>query len=537
MSTDSFDYDACVIGAGFAGMYMLKRLREAEYRTRVFETGGDVGGTWYWNRYPGARCDLESLFYCYSFDEDLQQEWTWTERYPAQDELLRYCRHVADRYDLRRDISFDTTIESATYDADGERWRLRTSSGTEVSARYLITAVGCLSAAQIPDFSGLDAFQGESFHTGRWPHDPVDFAGKQVAVIGTGSSGVQLIPALAQQARQVTVFQRTPNFSIPAQNRPLDPAEQQRVKADYARLRAEARRTASGTLVHPTEHRAVDLPERELRAELGRRWADGGFAFIVAFTDTMVTPEANEISAEYVREKIRRIVHDQETAELLCPRDHPIGAKRICVDTDYYATYNRPNVHLVDVRANPIETITPRGLRAGGIDYEFDAIVFATGYDAMTGSLARIDIRSTGGRTLAEKWSEGSRAYLGIATAGFPNMFIITGPGSPSVLSNMVVAIEQHVDWITEHLQYLRSHGFTRVEAAQDAEDQWVDHVNEVADQTLYPHAASWYMGANIPGKPRVFMPYLGGMGAYAEICDDVARNGYEGFLLAPDSP
>jgi cyclohexanone monooxygenase len=534
MTIESPDDDVCVIGAGFAGLYMRKRLRAAGFRTHVFETGGDVGGTWYWNRYPGARCDVESLFYCYSFDEDLQQQWTWSERYPAQEELLRYCRHVADRYDLRRDISFNTTIDSAVYDAEDNRWRLRTTSGARSTARYLITAVGCLSAAQVPDFPGLGTFQGESHHTGRWPHEPVDFTGMRVAVIGTGSSGIQAIPVIARQAGHLTVFQRTPNFSIPARNRPLDPAEQQRVKDDYSRLRAEARLTASGMLRHSTERQAFDLPEHVRRAELDERWTRGGVGFLAAFTDTVVDPEANEVSAEYVREKIREIVHDKETAELLCPRDYPIGTKRICVDTDYYATYNRPNVRLVDVRANPIEEITARGLRAGGTEYEFDAIVFATGYDAMTGPLNRIEIRGLGGRSLKDKWAAGPRTYLGIATAGFPNLFTITGPGSPSVLSNMIVSIEQHVDWIADHLRYLRGEGFTRVEASQDAEDRWVDHVNEVAGFTLYPRAASWYMGANVPGKPRVFMPYVGGVGTYREICDDVARNGYQGFLLVP---
>jgi cyclohexanone monooxygenase len=362
----------------------------------------------------------------------------------------------------------------------------------------------------------------------------VDFSGQRVGVIGTGSSGIQSIPIIAEQAADLTVFQRTPNFSIPARNHPLDPAEQERVKAEYSRLRAEARMTASGLLTNGTDRQAVDVPEHERRAELDRRWANGGVRFVAAFTDTMTTMEANEISAQFVRDKIRQIVHDRETAELLSPRDHPIGTKRICVDTDYYATYNRPNVRLIDVRADPIEEITPRGLRAGGTDHEFDAIVFATGYDAMTGPLTRIDIRGAGGRSLGEKWSAGPRTYLGLATAGFPNLFIITGPGSPSVLSNMIVSIEQHVDWIADHLRHLRDNGFTRVEATLDAEDQWVDHVNEVAGQTLYPRAASWYMGANIPGKPRLFMPYIGGVGPYREICDDVAQNGYKGFLLTP---
>ena len=532
MTDHPYDHDVCVIGAGFAGMYLLKRLRDAGFSAHVFEAGADVGGTWYWNRYPGARCDVESLLYSYSFDEELQQEWVWTERYPAQEEILRYCRHVADRYDLRRDISFGTTVESAAYDAADNRWTLRTTTGARTSARYLISAVGCLSVARVPDFPGLDSFRGERYHTGQWPHETVDFTGKRVAVIGTGSSGIQSIPIIAEQAAHLTVFQRTANFSIPAHNHPLDPAEQERVKADYPRLRAEARRSRGGALTYPTGNQALDLPEPERRAELDRRWATGGVTFMAAFADSMISPAANEVSASYVRDRIRQIVRDPELAELLCPRDHPIGTKRICVDTGYYATYYRPDVRLVDVRAHPIEAITPAGVRAGGVDHDVDVIVFATGYDAMTGPLNRIDIRGADGQSLRDKWSAGPRTYLGVATAGFPNLFIVTGPGSPSVLSNMIVSIEQHVEWIADHLEYLRRNDLGRVEAALDAEDQWVDHVNTVADATLYPQAASWYLGANIPGKSRVFMPYLGGVDVYRDICDDVAAHDYKGFIL-----
>ncbi|GHF36327.1 cyclohexanone monooxygenase [Amycolatopsis bartoniae] len=533
MDTTTTDYDVCVIGAGFAGMYMLKKLRELGLRTHVFERGDDVGGTWYWNRYPGARCDVESLFYCYSFDDELQQEWTWSERYPAQPEILAYCRHVADRYDLRRDISFGTPVESVVYDEVAGLWNLRTGAGQRVRARWVITAVGCLSASQVPRFPGLDDFRGQWFHTGQWPHEPVDFVGQRVAVIGTGSSGIQAIPAIARTARQLTVFQRTPNFSVPAHNGPLDPGTQERVKAEYAKLRAEARVSPGGTIAHPTGKKALDLGEDERRAELDRRWADGGSAFLSAFADTMVDEAANRISADYVRDQIRRIVKDPATAELLCPRDHPIGSKRICVDTGYYETYNRDNVRLVDVRANPIERITEHGVRVGGVDHEVDAIVFATGYDAMTGPLTRLNIRGVGGQSLADSWSEGPRTYLGLAVPGFPNLFTITGPGSPSVLSNMVVSIEQHVEWIAGHLDHLRRNDLRRSEADPEAARQWTEHVDEVARHTLYPQAASWYMGANVPGKPRVFMPYVGGVGAYREICDGVAAEGYKGFQLS----
>lgn len=526
-------YDAIVVGAGFAGMYMLKKLRELGFSAHVYETGDDVGGTWYWNRYPGARCDVESLYYCYSFSEDLQQDWEWTERYPAQPELLHYAQTVAERFDLRRDISFSTTVRAAEYDEDANLWRIRTENGERAQARFLITAVGCLSAARRPDFPGTDTFRGPVHHTGHWPHEGVDFTGQRVAVIGTGSSGIQAIPMIAQQADHVTVFQRTPNFSIPAWNHPLDPAEQARVKEQYAALRAQARTTPAGVIQSGTGQNALDVPQDERQAELDRRWALGGAGFLAAYDDSSVDLAANEISAEYVRDRIRTLVDDPETAELLCPRDHPIGTKRICVDTDYYATYNRDNVDLVSVRDSPVEEFTEAGVRAGGREYACDAIVLATGYDAMTGPLKRLGIRGRGGLPLNDKWAAGPRTYLGLATAGFPNLFMITGPGSPSVLSNMIVSIEQHVEWIAAHLGHLHQYDLTRTEATEEAENDWVEHVNQVASGTLHIKAASWYMGANIPGKPRVFMPYIGGVGAYREQCDDVAASGYRGFALA----
>ncbi|MGP4020726.1 flavin-containing monooxygenase [Saccharopolyspora sp. 5N708] len=531
MNGDSPHYDAIIIGAGFAGMYMLKTLRDKGFRAHVFERGTDVGGTWYWNRYPGARCDVESLYYCYSFSEELQQDWQWTERYPSQPEILRYARHVADRFDLRRDISFETDIRAASYHEQTDRWQVRTDDA-ELTARFLITAVGCLSAAQTPNFPGINTFRGESYHTGRWPHEDVAFTDKRVAVIGTGSSAIQAIPVIARQAAQVTVFQRTAQFSVPANNHPLSPEEQRRVKADYSRLRAQARTSQTGILSERLERNAVDVPAEELRAELDRRWGIGGVTFCTAYQDTLRDPAANELTASYVREKIREIVDDPHTAELLCPQDYPIGTKRLCVDTDYYATYNRENVSLVDIRHEPISAITPGGLRVGDREFEFDIIVFATGYDAMTGPLFGIDIRGVGGQRLTDKWAAGPQTYLGVACAGFPNMFTITGPGSPSVLSNMIVSIEQHVEWIGEHLDHLRRNGIRRSEAVAEAEREWGRHVGEVAAATLYPRAASWYMGANVPGKPRVFMPYIGGVGVYREVCQHIADNGYRGFRL-----
>ncbi|MHC5260352.1 flavin-containing monooxygenase [Streptomyces sp. UC4497] len=531
-------YDAVVIGAGFAGMYLLHRLRDdLGLRVRVYERGGGVGGTWYWNRYPGARCDVESMYYSYSFSEELEQEWEWTERYPSQPEILRYADHVADRFDLRGDIEFNTSVRGADYDAEADAWTVTLEDGRRVTASYLVTAVGCLSASRVPDFAGLDSFTGPTFHTGRWPHEGVDFSGRHVAVIGTGSSGIQAIPVIAEQAAHVTVFQRTPNFSVPANNRPLDPDEQRRVKAGYRELRAEARASASGVVVPPPLGNALDLDEARRTAELDQRWAFGGTTFMGAFEDTAIDEAANQVSADYVRDRIRAIVDDPAVAELLCPTNHPIGTKRICVDTRYFETYNRDNVTLIGLGDKAIERITPHGLRVGGVDHTVDAIVFATGYDAMTGPLDTIDIRGLDGVPLREEWAAGPRTYLGVASAGFPNLFMITAPGSPSVLSNMIVSIEQHVDWITDAIDHARRTGVVRIEAERDAQDKWVDHVNEAAQATLYPRAASWYMGANVPGKPRIFMPYVGGVGPYRDICDAVAEDGYRGFTLTRRAP
>ncbi|MFC4116743.1 flavin-containing monooxygenase [Nonomuraea zeae] len=531
--TRAADHDAVVIGAGFAGMYMLHRLRGLGLSVRVFETGDGVGGTWYWNRYPGARCDVESMEYSYSFDDDLQQEWEWTERYPSQPEILRYADHVADRFDLRRDIRFETRVTRAAYDESANVWRVETDRGDRVSATYLITAVGCLSAARVPAFPGRGTFLGPSHHTGRWPHEGVDFIGKRVAVIGTGSSGIQAIPVIAEQAAHVTVFQRTPNYSLPAHNRPMEPEYARWVKANYARIRDAMRNSANGLMTAGNDGSVLAAGEVERLAEFEARWARGGVGLLGAYGDIVVSPEANELTAEFVRAKIRGIVENPEVAERLTPRDHPIGTKRICVDTGYYATFNLPHVTLVDVRRDPIQEIVPTGVRTAGGEHPADMIVYATGYDALTGPLLAIDLTGKGGLSLRHKWAAGPRAYLGVMTAGFPNLFTITGPGSPSVLSNMMVSIEQHVDWIAGCVARLRADGIAVIDADPVAEDAWVAHVNEVAGYTLYPRADSWYMGANIPGKPRVFMPYIGGVGAYREKCDQVAADGYPGFVLS----
>ena len=525
--------DAVVVGAGFAGMYMLHRLRGLGLSVRVYEAGGGVGGTWYWNRYPGARCDVESMDYSYSFSEELQQEWRWTERYSAQPEILKYANHVADRFDLRRDIQLGTRVTTAVFDEAAARWTIETDRGDRVTARFCVMATGCLSDAQIPAFEGLASFEGRSYHTGRWPHEGVDFTGRRVGVIGTGSSAIQSIPLIARQAAHLYVFQRTPNFSMPAHNAPLDPEYERRVKADYADFRRQARESRVGFVTERSGDSALAVPAAEREREYEKRWRRGGLGFSAAYTDLLTSQEANDTAADFFRAKIRAIVRDPAVADLLCPRSYPLGTKRLCVDTEYYATFNRDNVTLVDVKASPIEAITPKGVRTGGVEYAVDDLVFATGFDAMTGALLDIDIRGRGGRRLSDEWTDGPRTYLGLSVAGFPNLFTITGPGSPSVLSNMIVSIEQHVDWIADCLAYLRERGLGTIEATAEAQEAWVRHVNEVGHLTLYPRAPSWYMGANIPGKPRVFMPYIGGVGVYRQKCAEIAAKGYEGFTLS----
>ena len=524
--------DAVIVGAGFAGLYMLHRLRGLGLSARVFEAGSGVGGTWYWNRYPGARCDVESMQYSYSFSPELQQEWQWSELFASQPEILRYANHVADRFDLRRDIQFDTRVTEMRFDRATHRWDIRTDRGDVLSARYCVMATGCLSTARVPDFPGIERFTGKTYHTGHWPHEGVDFTGRRVGVIGTGSSAIQAIPVIAQQAAHVTVFQRTPNFSIPSRNGPMTEAYAEQWKSDYPARREHARHARTGILNNPNDISAMEVSDEDRQRIYEERWAAGGTNFMAAFNDLIFERQANDTAADFVRGKIRETVRDQSTAELLAPKNHPIGTKRICVDTDYYGTYNRENVTLVDARATPVTEITAHGLRAGDIEHRFDAIVFATGFDAMTGALTKIDIAADG-VTLRQKWEAGPRTYLGLMTSGFPNMFMITGPGSPSVLSNMIVSIEQHVDWIAECVAYLRARGLDCIEAKQSAEDAWVQHGNEVADKTLYPLANSWYMGVNIPGKPQVFMPYIGGVGAYRQACDEIAAEGYRGFELS----
>ena len=526
------DFDTVIVGAGFAGMYMLHRLRQAGFSARVVEAGKGVGGTWYWNRYPGARCDVESVQYSYQFSPELEQEWEWTERYATQPEILRYANHVADRFDLRRDIQFETRVTKAIFDEPNGVWIVETDKGDKLVSRFLITAMGCLSSPNTPKIPGLSDFGGPTYHTGNWPHEGVDFSGKTVGMIGTGSSAIQSIPLIARQARLLTVFQRTANYTIPAHNAPLDPDYVRQVKAGYREMRARAKTKPAGIDFDINWASAVETPEAERKRVFEARWAYGGLGFIASFADLLLSDDSNRTAADFVRAKIRETVADPTTAEILSP-SNIIGCKRLCVDTGYWETFNRPNVALVDIGDEPIERITPSGLRAKHRDYDFDCLVLATGFDAMTGALLRVDWRGRGGVTLQEKWREGPKTYLGLTVAGFPNLFTITGPGSPSVLTNMLPSIEQHVEWIADCLEAMRTRGQTVIEATEPAQEAWVREVGNSASITLRATCSSWYVGANIPGKPRVFMPYIGGLPAYIAACEEVVVGGYKGFALS----
>ena len=526
--------DAVIVGAGFSGLYLLHRLRELGFTTRVFERGSGVGGTWYWNRYPGARCDVESMQYSYSFDEDLQQEWHWPEKFSAQPDILAYAEHVAKRFDLTKDIDFETEVSKAHFDAATLRWRIETNMGTTVEAQHLIMATGCISTAQIPEIDGLSDYRGNTYHTGKWPHEKVDFTGQRIAIIGTGSSGIQAIPVLAEEAKHVTVFQRTPNYSIPSQNEPMHREYEASWKERYGDLREEMRYTGHGSIKDLNDKPAMSVDEDERQETYKERWKIGGAGFLASFNDLLFSQESNDTASEFVRQQIRQIVKDPETAEILAPKTYPIGTKRICIDSGYFETYNRDNVDLIDISETLIKRITPTGLIANDQTYEFDSIVFATGFDAMTGTLFNVDIRGRDDLALKEKWYAGPRTYLGLMSEAFPNLFMITGPGSPSVKSNMMVSIEQHVDFVTESIVYMRDRELELMEPELASEDEWVDHVQEVANKTLFPRANSWYMGANIPGKPRLFMPYIGGVGTYRRKCEEVVADGYKGFRFEP---
>lgn len=534
-SAGGADIDAVIIGAGFSGLYMLHSLRNMiGLSARVLEAGGGVGGTWYWNRYPGARCDSESYIYSYTFDKQLWQEWEWSERYPEQPEIKGYLEHVAERFDLYRDIQFDTRVATADFDEKGELWTVRTDAGETATARFMICAVGSLSAQNTPDFPGIESFSGESYHTGIWPHGKVDFTGKRVGVIGTGASAIQAIPRIAADAADLTVFQRTANYIVPANNGPVDPDVKEARKRDYEGIRKRIRESNFGFEHYFLDIGAAESTQEEVEAELMPRWNEGGFGiWLGAYLDQFFTEEANAKVREFLHERIREKVDDPETAELLIPNDYPFGCKRNPLDSGYFETFNRENVHLVDVKSNPIAEINPTGLELGdGSTYQFDVIVYATGFDALDGPLKRIDIRGRSGRQLREKWAEGPRTYLGLMSAGFPNMFTITGPQSPSVLSNMPVSIEQHVEFVSRIIDDMAELGAETIEPTRAAEDGWVEHNQELANATLFPAAATWYMGANIPGKQRMFLPNLDFVGPYRQKCDAVAENDYEGFAF-----
>ena len=528
--------DAVIVGAGFSGLYLLHRFRKLGLTTRVLERGGGVGGTWYWNRYPGARCDVESMQYSYSFDAELQQEWHWPEKFSAQPDILAYANHVADRFDLRKDIDFDVEVKAAHFNETTRRWRIETDKKDKITAQFLVMATGCISTAQTPNIEGLDNYQGNTYHTGNWPHEKIDFTGQRIAVIGTGSSGIQAIPVLAEEAAHVTVFQRTPNYSIPSQNEPMTSDYEASWKEKYPTLREEMRYTGHGSIKDLNDKSAMSVDEEERQETYKKRWAIGGAGFLTSFNDLLFSQESNDTASEFVRNQIRRIVKNPETAELLAPKTYPIGTKRICIDSGYFQTYNRENVDLVDISEKPIQRITREGLIVNGREFEFDSIVFATGFDAMTGTLFNVDIRGRNDLALKEKWYAGPRTYLGLMSEAFPNLFMITGPGSPSVKSNMLVSIEQHVDFVTESIIYMREHGLELMEPDVAAENDWVDHVQEAANKTLFPRANSWYMGANIPGKPRLFMPYIGGVGTYRRICEEVVADNYEGFRFEAET-
>ena len=528
-------WDVIVVGAGFAGVYAVYKFRRLGFSVRAFEAGGDVGGTWYWNRYPGCRCDIESIYYSYQFDDDLQQEWEWTEWYASQPEILSYISHVADRFDLRRDIQFNTRVTAARFLEASEdapsHWTVATDDGQTHRARFCVMASGVLSTPNLPDIPGRDTFAGDTYHTGRWPHEGVDFTGLKVAVIGTGSSGIQCIPLIAKQAEHVTVFQRTSNYAVPAGNRPLGRDELNEVKSRYGELRAASKKGFTALPFIPAGRSALAVSDREREEVYEHWWRNHGLGFQGAFADVLFDAEANRTASDFVRRKIRELVDDEKVAELLTP-DFPLGCRRMCVDTDYYPTYNRENVTLVDIRREPIGSIAPRGLRVGGTLHEVDAIVFATGYDAITGALLAMDLRGRDGLSLREKWAQGPRVYLGLATHGFPNLFMVNGPGSPSVLINMVTGVEQHVDWIADCMAHMRDRGLDAIEALAQHEDDWAVHNDEVAQRSIRGDCASWYTGANIPGKPGGFMPYVGGFPAYSEKCEQVVEEGYAGFSL-----
>lgn len=521
--------DVIIVGAGFAGMYLLKLMRENGFDAVALEQGSGVGGTWYWNRYPGARCDVESMQYSHQYLPELEQEWDWSERYASQPEILAYANEIADRLDIRRDICFQRQVTTAQYDEAARQWVVTCDTGETVRAAFYIMATGCLSVPNRVEFEGQEKFSGAIYQTGNWPHDPIDFTGRRVAVIGTGSSAIQTIPQIAKQAADLTVFQRTPNYAVPARNRPLEAEEREQIKSNYQDLRLRQYQSMGNIAGRLPIGPASNVSHEEQWAEYQRRWDEGGILFNGAFTDVMLDKSANDVAAEFVRAKIRETVKDPTTAALLCP-DNTLGAKRLCVDINYFETYNQPHVQLVDISSNGL-SIDPEGVVVGGRTFAVDDIVYATGFDAMTGAILRVDIKGREGRRLRDHWADGPRTYLGLAIHGFPNLFTVTGPASPSVFTNMIPTIEQHCEWISDCICNLRANGKREIEAEPDAENAWMKHNDEVGQAHLRSSTASWYTGENIAGKPVGFMPYIGGFPRYREKCDEVSTNGYTGFL------
>jgi cation diffusion facilitator CzcD-associated flavoprotein CzcO/acetyl esterase/lipase len=535
--TANSDVDVVVVGAGFAGMYLLHELRANGFSSRVLEAGDDVGGTWYWNRYPGARCDIATTDYQYTWDPELLDEWKWSEKHAAQPEILRYAQYVAKKHDLYSGIDFEVRVDKAVWDDSAKKWTIQTSTGETITCRHYVMATGCLSVPKDPDIPGTDRFTGDVYVTGRWPHEGVDFTGKRVAVIGTGSSAIQSMPHIAAQAKELVVFQRTPNYSMPAFNGPQPPDRVARLKADRVTYQNEARMSQTGVPLEQATVSALAVSRDEAFAMLEKSWQKGELLQIGAtFTDVGINRAANEVVCDFMRSKIREVVKDPEVAETLSPRGHAYGTKRPCMDTNYFETFNLPHVRLVDIRKKPINSITETGIDFGGESKEFDAIVYATGFDAMTGAIVNVDITGKNGVTLKKKWENGPLTYLGLTTVGFPNFYMVTGPGSPSVLSNMMVSIEQHVEWIRDALVDLRKNGFDTIEPTVEAEEDWRVHCTDCADITLFQDTNSWYMGANVPGKPRVLFPYIGGVGRYRRICTEALQRGFVGFQLTGDA-
>lgn len=526
------DVDVLVVGAGFSGLRTLCTTRALGFSVAVLDESSDIGGVWFWNCYPGARCDVESFDYSYAFSEELEQEWRWSERYATQAEILRYINHVADRFDLRRDVHLGQRVTRARYQEPSNRWCVDTDSGERWTGRYLVLAVGQLSTTNAPQLPGQRDFGGEIYHSARWPRDRVDLAGKRVGIVGTGSSGTQMTPVVAEQAERLVVFQRTPNYTIPACNAPVTDELDAQVKARYRERRKWARDSPSGLGFVPNKQSALEVSEEERRELYERAWVTLGFGFALTYHDLLLDQRANDTAAEFIREKIAGIVEDPVTLQKLTPSDHPFGTKRPPIDSGYYQTFNRDNVELMDIRSDPLQSITARGIRTGSGEHELDVIAFATGFDAMTGSLLRPEIVGRGGQTLRDKWSGGPLTYLGLGVSGFPNMFIVAGPGSPSLLSNVMVSIEQHVDWLAALLTHAEERGVEQIEASAEAERGWFEHCKARAAQTLYPKARSYYMGDEVPGKPRLLTPYVGGVRGYRRICEQVVGDGYEGFAL-----